>query len=128
MNCVLISTQLNFGEIEMGKKLFVGGINWATTDTDLRESFKEFGDIVEAKIITDRESGRSRGFGFVEYHSEAEADKARSAMNCTELDGREIRVDWAVEKSRNDSNEDRRNQNRNDQPRKRERNSARQQY
>ena len=50
----------------MSKKLFVGGLSWDTTDDGLREAFSPFGTVIEAKVVTDRETGRSRGFGFVE--------------------------------------------------------------
>ena len=51
----------------MSKKLFVGGLSWDTTDDGLREAFSRFGSVIEAKVVTDRETGRSRGFGFVGY-------------------------------------------------------------
>ena len=58
----------------MGSKLFVGGLAWATSDESLRTHFEEFGEVTETKIITDRETGRSRGFGFVTYAVEASAN------------------------------------------------------
>jgi RNA recognition motif-containing protein len=79
----------------MSKKLFVGGISWNTSDADLSQAFGQFGEIVEATVVTDRETGRSRGFGFVVFADDADADKAMSAMNGSELDGRTIRVDEA---------------------------------
>jgi cold-inducible RNA-binding protein len=84
----------------MGKKLFVGSLSWNTDDHSLREAFSPFGEIVEATVITDRDSGRSRGFGFVTFADDEGADKAMSALNNTELDGRTIRVDVAQERSR----------------------------
>ena len=60
----------------MGKKLFVGSLSWDTNDDGLHEAFAQFGEITEAKVITDRDSGRSRGFGFVEMSSDAEATEA----------------------------------------------------
>jgi len=75
-------------------KLFVGGLAWATDDSRLGEAFSQFGEITEAKVITDRETGRSRGFGFVTFTTSDAADAALS-MNGQELDGRTIRVDKA---------------------------------
>ncbi len=60
----------------MGKKLFVGGLAWATTDDGLRQAFSDFGDVTDAKVITDRDTGRSRGFGFVSFATVEEADAA----------------------------------------------------
>jgi RNA recognition motif-containing protein len=84
----------------MSKKLFVGSLSWDTNDNGLRDAFLPFGEVSEAKVITDRGSGRSRGFGFVTFEDEEAADKAISALNNTELDGRTIRVDVAQERSR----------------------------
>jgi cold-inducible RNA-binding protein len=80
----------------MSNKLFVGGLAWATDDAKLREAFASFGEITEVKVVSDRDTGRSRGFGFVTYASEADAQKAL-AMDGKELDGRTIRVDLARE-------------------------------
>jgi cold-inducible RNA-binding protein len=79
----------------MGKKLFVGGLSWGTDDASLRAAFAAFGEIVEAKVVTDRDTGRSRGFGFVSFTDEAAAESARAKMNGTTLDGRAIKVDMA---------------------------------
>ena len=84
----------------MSNKLFVGGLSWGTTDQGLREAFESFGEISEAKVITDRDTGRSRGFGFVTFAQADDANKALSEMNGTELDGRTIRVDRASEDRR----------------------------
>lgn len=84
----------------MGKKLFVGGLAWATTDDGLRAAFEKFGDIVEARVITDRDTGRSRGFGFVSFADDAAASRAVEEMNGAELDGRNIRVDEAHDRGR----------------------------
>lgn len=81
----------------MGSKLFVGGLAWATSDESLRTHFEEYGEVTETKVVTDRETGRSRGFGFVTYAEEASADAAKDALNNSELDGRTIRVDHATE-------------------------------
>ncbi|KAK6843494.1 hypothetical protein PG990_004627 [Apiospora arundinis] len=76
-------------------KLFIGGLAWHTEDTTLRQKFEEFGAIEEAVVVKDRDTGRSRGFGFVRYSQDADAQKAIAAMNNVEFDGRTIRVDRA---------------------------------
>ncbi|MCB9794308.1 MAG: RNA-binding protein [Alphaproteobacteria bacterium] len=83
----------------MGNRLFVGGLAWATKDEGLREAFESFGTVVDAKVITDRETGRSRGFGFVSFENDEEAAAAVEAMDGQELDGRRIRVNEAQERS-----------------------------
>ncbi len=82
----------------MPKKLFVGSLSWNTTDATLRSAFEKFGAMSEVKVVTDRDTGRSRGFGFVSFVEEEDAKKAIAAMNGTELDGRTIKVDMAQEK------------------------------
>ena len=84
----------------MSKKLFVGSLSWNTDDSGLQQAFAVFGEISEAKVITDRDSGRSRGFGFVTFDDDEAADKAIEAMNDKELDGRTIRVNVAQDKRR----------------------------
>jgi RNA recognition motif-containing protein len=81
-------------------RLFVGGLSWDTSDDGLRAAFEEFGGVVEAKVITDRDTGRSRGFGFVTMENRDAAEKAKEAMDGATLDGRSIRVDEAHERSR----------------------------
>ncbi len=87
----------------MSKKLFVGSLSWNTDDNLLRDTFEPHGEITEAKVISDRDSGRSRGFGFVTFADDESADKAVAALNGTELDGRTIKVDVAQDKSRDRS-------------------------
>jgi len=82
----------------LNNKLFVGGLSWSTTDKELREAFEAYGSVTEAKVIKERDSGRSRGFGFVTFENEDDATAAVDAMNDTELDGRNIRVDFAHDK------------------------------
>ena len=82
----------------MSSKLFVGGLAWATTEESLRSHFEGCGEVVEAKVITDRETGRSRGFGFVTFAEESQAQAAQEQLSDTELDGRTIRVDAAQER------------------------------
>ncbi|MBQ1927048.1 MAG: hypothetical protein II180_13120 [Proteobacteria bacterium] len=84
----------------MSKKLFVGGLAWATTDASLRAAFEAYGTVIEAKVICDHATGRSRGFGFVTFESEADASAAREALNEKELDGRMIRINDADESSK----------------------------
>ncbi len=82
----------------MSKKLFVGGVSWGTTDDGLREAFERFGEVTEAKIITDRETGRSRGFGFVTFTQDEDAENAVKEMDGSTLDGRDIKVNEARER------------------------------
>lgn len=79
-------------------KLFVGGLSWDTDDAGLRTAFERFGPITESKVITDRDTGRSRGFGFVTFDAPADAQNAIGEMDGTELDGRRIRVSEAQDK------------------------------
>lgn len=76
-------------------KLFIGGLAWHTTDDTLRQGFEKYGKIEEAIVVKDRDTNRSRGFGFVKFATDGEADTAMSAMNNQEFDGRVIRVDKA---------------------------------
>ncbi|KAF9402549.1 Glycine-rich RNA-binding protein 4, mitochondrial [Mortierella sp. AD011] len=76
-------------------KLFIGGLSWGTTDDSLRQAFEEHGSVTDATVIKDRETGRSRGFGFVTFADEASAAKAINALNNTEFEGRNIKVDIA---------------------------------
>jgi RNA recognition motif-containing protein len=84
----------------MSKKLFVGSLSWDTNDEGLRNAFATHGEISEAVVVSDRDTGRSRGFGFVTFEDDEAADKAVAALNGTELDGRTIRVDVAQAKQR----------------------------
>ena len=84
----------------MSKKLFVGGLSWNTNDDGLRGAFERFGPVDEAKVIQDRETGRSRGFGFVTFSDADSARNAMTAMDGTQLDGRAIKVNEAQEKPR----------------------------
>ena len=78
----------------MGKNIYVGNLSFDTTEEGLRTAFEQHGTVLSAKIITDRETGRSRGFGFVEMENEA-ADSAIQALNGQELDGRALKVNEA---------------------------------
>ena len=79
----------------MSTKLFVGSLPWSVDDQKLMETFKTHGNVVSAKVITDRTTGRSRGFGFVERESADDAQKATRALNDSELSGRNIVVNEA---------------------------------
>lgn len=83
----------------MSKKLFVGNLKWGLSDDDLKQVFESCGPVVEAKIITDRETGKSRGFGFVTMENDSDADKAISILNGKDLGGRAISINEARERS-----------------------------
>ena len=79
----------------MNSRLFVGNLSFNTTEEAIRDAFAEFGEVVEAKLVTDRDTGRSRGFAFVEMTSPDAANKAIQEMNGALLDGRPLRVNLA---------------------------------
>ena len=79
-------------------KLFVGGLAWATTAETLKQAFESFGTVTEATVVTDRETGRSRGFGFVAFENDTDGKKALESMEGAVLDGRNIRVSEAVQR------------------------------
>jgi len=88
----------------MTNKLFVGGISWDTKEDGLKEFFSQVGKVEEVKIITDRITGRSKGFGFVTMSTEEEAKKAIEELNGKELDGRKLTINEArPPRERNDS-------------------------
>lgn len=82
----------------MAFKLFVGGLPFSTTDDELQAAFADFGTVASAKVITDRETGRSRGFGFVEFDSDDEGKAAIDGLDGKELGGRTIHVSQARER------------------------------
>ena len=79
----------------MQNKLFVGNLPWSTDDAALNDMFSSFGAITSARVMTDKFTGRSRGFGFVEFANEADAQKAIAALDGSDLDGRQIVVNVA---------------------------------
>ncbi len=79
----------------MGNKLYVGNLSFDVSDSELEQAFSEYGEIASATVIKDRDSNRSKGFGFVEFVQEADAQKAKEAMNGKELGGRALKVDEA---------------------------------
>jgi len=89
------SRNLSIGEKNMGSKIYVGGLPFATTDAELQQVFSAHGSVESARVITDKFTGRSRGFGFVEMSSNAEAQSAIQALNGTYLDGRSLTVNEA---------------------------------
>ena len=85
------------------KKLYVGNLSYEATDHDLRGAFEKYGEVASANVIRDRESGRSRGFGFVEMPNDAQADEAIKGLNQDKIAGRTVTVNEArVKKERDD--------------------------
>ena len=82
----------------MSTKLFVGSLPWSANDEDLQNAFAAHGNVLSAKVVTDKETRRSRGFGFVEFETESEATAAIQALNGSELKGRNIIVSEAKPK------------------------------
>jgi RNA recognition motif-containing protein len=80
-------------------KLFVGSLPWSVNDQKLKETFEQHGSVLSAKIIMDRDTNKSRGFGFVEMENSSDASKAIKALNETEIDGRNIVVNEAKARS-----------------------------
>jgi cold-inducible RNA-binding protein len=84
----------------MGKRLYVGNLSYDTTEVDLREAFGTAGAVVDVKVVMDRDTGRPRGFAFVEMGTDAEAQTAMSELNGRELGGRSLKVNEAQERER----------------------------
>lgn len=91
------------------KKLFVGSLPWSLSSSSLKDLFAQYGEIVDAIIISDSSSGRSKGFGFITFANEADAEKAQSEMNGKDVEGRNIVVNFA--KPREQRSDFRRNDN-----------------
>jgi RNA recognition motif-containing protein len=83
----------------MSKRLYVGNLSYATNEMTLRDLFGQAGTVAEVKVMLDRETGRPRGFAFVEMSSETEAQAAVAQFNSRELDGRALKVDVAAERT-----------------------------
>ncbi len=79
----------------MSKNIYVGNLPFSTSNDDLNGLFAEFGEVISAKVIRDKFTDRSRGFGFVEMENDEEADKAIAALNEKEIDGRALKIDEA---------------------------------
>ena len=86
----------------MGKRLYVGNLPYSVSEQDLIDKFGAFGTVESATLITDRDSGRSKGFGFVEMATDAEAQKAIEEINGTDYDGRPVTVNEARPMNRRD--------------------------
>ena len=82
----------------MGKKIYVGNLPWSTNEEELRGVFERFGSVESVAVITDRETGRSRGFGFVEMGDEGSAQEAIRGLDGSDLGGRPLRVNEAQER------------------------------
>lgn len=85
----------------MAKKLFVGGLPWSVTDNELRDMFAEQGEVISASVLMDRETGRSRGFGFVEMANDEDAEKAIKMLNNSKVGERSIIVNEAKPREEN---------------------------
>src|SRR6478609_4303876 len=83
----------------MSMKLFVGGLNFATDNDGLRRAFETFGELEDVAVISDRDTGRSRGFGFVTFREAADAKRAMAEMDNREIDGRTVRVNEGAERA-----------------------------
>ncbi|HEX2983608.1 MAG TPA: RNA-binding protein [Ignavibacteriales bacterium] len=83
----------------MSSKLFVGSLPWSVNDESLQAAFEPYGSVLSAKVIMDKQTGKSRGFGFVEMESETDAANAIKALNNSEMKGRSIVVNEAKPKS-----------------------------
>ncbi|KAL5573427.1 hypothetical protein UlMin_023024 [Ulmus minor] len=81
-------------------KLFVGGLSWSVDEKSLKDAFSSYGEVTEVRIVYDRDSGRSRGFGFVEFVKEDDALSAKHAMDGKALLGRPLRLNFALDKVR----------------------------
>jgi len=88
--------------------IYVGNLAWGMTEEKLKEMFEGYGDVESARIITDRDSGRSKGFGFVEMNNDTEGQKAIDALNGKEVDGRGLRVNEARPRTENNGTKRRR--------------------
>ena len=82
----------------MTKRLFIGGLSWDTNEDGLRSAFEQFGEISDLQIISDRDTGRSRGFGFITFEDPGHGEQAINQMDGTMLDGRTIKVNEARER------------------------------
>jgi RNA recognition motif-containing protein len=93
------SSELTQEKSNMGRRLYVGNLSYDTTELELRETFGKFGTVADAKVVTDRDTGRPRGFAFVEMSADQEAQEAIAQLNGRELGGRALNVNEAQERS-----------------------------
>lgn len=87
----------------MAKKLYVGGLAYSTTEDTLQNLFTQAGEVSSVRIITDRDTGQGKGFGFVEMSNDSEASRAINLLNGTDLDGRNITVNEARDRPQRDN-------------------------
>jgi RNA recognition motif-containing protein len=87
----------------MGRKLYVGNLPYSVSEQSLQDTFSQCGTVESVNVITDRDTGQSKGFGFVEMSSDGEAQKAIQELNGTNMDGRDIRVNEAKPKAPRDN-------------------------
>jgi RNA recognition motif-containing protein len=92
---LLVESLICVGRVAMAKRLYVGNLPYSVTSDDLQQTFEEYGVVTSAEVLSDRETGRSRGFGFVEMANDAEADAAIEALDGNDLDGRRLTVNEA---------------------------------
>ncbi|KAL7614420.1 hypothetical protein Lser_V15G08317 [Lactuca serriola] len=90
----------SFSSPPSNNKLFVAGLSWSVDEKSLKEAFSSFGDVSEVRIMYDKDSGRSRGFGFLNFSSEDEASSAKDAMDGKAFLGRPLSVSFALDKVR----------------------------
>lgn len=83
------------------RRLFVGGLAWAVNNDILNDVFGEYGELTFARVYIDRETGKSKGFGFVEFVNLEDSLKAKEALDGSEIEGRAVRVDFAIDKNQN---------------------------
>uniref|UniRef100_A0A2P2J5B2 Glycine-rich RNA-binding protein n=1 Tax=Rhizophora mucronata TaxID=61149 RepID=A0A2P2J5B2_RHIMU len=95
-----LTTVRNSASLAPNSKLFVAGLSWSVDEKSLKDAFSSFGEVSEVRIMYDKDSGRSRGFGFVSFSKENEATCAKDAMDGKALLGRPLRVSFALEKVR----------------------------
>jgi RNA recognition motif-containing protein len=81
--------------VEVFVNIYVGNLSWGMSDNELQKTFEEFGSVESARVVTDRDTGRSRGFGFVEMSNDSEASSAIQGLNGREIDGRALKVNEA---------------------------------
>lgn len=82
----------------MSKRIYIGNLSYTTTEEKLSQLFSDFGEVISATIIKDRDTSQSKGFGFVEISDDADSDGAIAKLNGKEVDGRRVRVNYAEEK------------------------------
>ncbi|XP_052206429.1 glycine-rich RNA-binding protein 2, mitochondrial-like isoform X2 [Diospyros lotus] len=95
---VPVASMLNAMRCMSSTRLFIGGLSYETDNQSLKDAFSCFGDVVDARVVTERETGRSRGFGFVNFATDESASSALSGMDGQELNGRNIRVVYATDR------------------------------